>query len=124
MSKRTFYITEALTFDQKEDLISLFKDKSLNIKIDELDCSVSFARTKSNLTFDDAIKSFDPSSFISVVLNEELDYFSELNDITAELCLRMKNKSTSKYSEIFIWIYVKKEVFLNEILVKTNLSPY
>lgn len=125
INNRVFYNISELGLKDRKKLINLFKKHSHQIKIDDLDCSISFARVKSNLSYEDAIKNFNTDCSVSLVLNESPDVFSGSELVNSELVLRMKNNlNTKSYSEVFIWFFVEKNIFLNKILPSIKINPY
>jgi hypothetical protein len=116
---RLFYKIQSFSKKQKHDLIQMMRNKSILIKIEELDCNISISRAKSNLSLDEALTHVGQNSFYSLCTNIEPDW--ETKTVNSELVIRTQ-KSNSDV-EVFIWIYVKNEDFL-EIKNHLKLSAY
>ena len=102
-----FYNVKDLNLRQRVNLMKYAKTNSIDWWVDELDCSKSFIKQRTEMTFEDVLKKFKIGSHF-VVINRHGEY-GEIG-----FC-------TFKEPDYFLFINVNLEVLI-EISKKFNLN--
>ena len=109
-----FYNTKDLSFTQRIELLRDCKEVCYTWWIDKLDCSVSYARQRIDMSFGDIIAKFDNSAHFSVI-----DRKYSPSDAIKYFEIGFRTMNTVDY---FLWIWVGDEK-MQDILRKYNLQP-
>jgi len=117
-----FYMLKNDTIDLKKQLLYDAKDKSFEYHCDVLNCNKSWARQKTDKTFDEIIKMMIPITFLHFVFihrKNKLDKFMDgrKDYIETGICVNNKNEGV----DYFIFIYVDFD-YLNYFIKEYNLK--
>ena len=95
-----FYDVDSLTFDQRKTLLKEAYKIAKNFRVDILDCSVSWARQKIDMSFKEIMKKYDTKCHTVVIYRR--GFFKE--EYIGEIAF-----TTMTGVSYYLWIYVTKE---------------
>jgi len=103
------YDTSVLSFKEKEDLLRKAFDKKFNWWVDKLDCRVSFAREKTDMSFEEVMTHFSDKACM-VVIHRKKGFLDDAPHLEVGFC------TMESPIEYFLWIEVP--ISLKEEFVK------
>lgn len=119
-----FYETGSLSLDQKKNLLKEMRDRSIDWHVDILNCSISWARRKIEMKFEEILdKLLDDSHFVFIHRKGFKD--AKGNPLPGEYLLEA-GFSTMDYNPdtYYLWIYCdSKEIpyFVDKYDLKPNI---
>lgn len=97
-----FYDTKVLTLDKKKKLLNEAKSKALAVRVEELDCSKSWARQSSDISVNEMLeKHLDDSSHF-VVIKRDVSFLDKEDYFEIGF-------STMKTPSLFLFIFLNLE---------------
>jgi len=119
--KDIFYDVSKLSLEDKINLLNDAKEKWYEYKIDKLDCSKSWARKSTKMTFKSMMKKLDNNCHFVFIHRRGYDNWKDKKFFKTTWCLEV-GFSTSKSIAYFIYIKEnKKDFFIKKYNLKENL---
>lgn len=112
--ERINYETDKLTLTLKKKLLKDFQKESFKVKVDELDCNVSWARQPSSIEWTEFSKILSSKSIYIIGTRQGLMSKKPFIELV------VKHPLKSKY--IFLWIQMDLDIFNSKIVTKYKLK--
>lgn len=117
-----FYDAYQRPLKEKVEICNWAKERCFNWRVDELDCSKSWARKQVDMSYEDIMNKLDDDAHFVVIHRKGFENMkNKPREYMGEWCLEVGFRTGGSAIDYFLWIYCKEEL-VHEIIKQFKLE--